>query len=145
MFNPKASSKIFDPICLIVSVDDVNEALTIISSRPSSTCSPRVRPQWISVRSYLRWWRQHSFRRYLGSVLQWIRSGQPILNETFQQVNIYEMPFGSCADAGCMLNPFCFELCLTVVCSVSETGTYLGKYSFDTFTHLRGSINVLMP
>ncbi|KAG1850808.1 Aldehyde/histidinol dehydrogenase [Suillus subalutaceus] len=45
------------------------------------------------------------------------------LNETFAQVAVYEIPFGGQGQSGLY-------------------GSYLGKYSFDTFIHQRGYINV---
>ncbi|KIJ62365.1 hypothetical protein HYDPIDRAFT_114444 [Hydnomerulius pinastri MD-312] len=58
--------------------------------------------------------------------IQQTQSGQLIFQETFGQLAVPEIPFGGQGDSG--------------------YGAYLGKYSFDTFTHLRGSIDVpLIP
>ncbi|KAG2104376.1 Aldehyde/histidinol dehydrogenase [Suillus discolor] len=54
--------------------------------------------------------------------VQRTQSGQLIFNETFAQVAVYEIPFGGQGQSG--------------------YGSYLGKYTFDTFTHQRGYINV---
>ncbi|EKM49549.1 uncharacterized protein PHACADRAFT_153983 [Phanerochaete carnosa HHB-10118-sp] len=49
-------------------------------------------------------------------------SGSLVLNDTLIQLAIYEMPFGGIGASG--------------------YGSYFGKYSFDTFTHCRGYIDV---
>ncbi|KAI0646628.1 aldehyde dehydrogenase [Trametes meyenii] len=49
--------------------------------------------------------------------LQETRSGQLVLNDVVMQLCVHEMPFGGQGESGC-------------------------KWTFDTFTHLRGSINV---
>jgi aldehyde dehydrogenase (NAD+) len=54
--------------------------------------------------------------------IQKTRSGQITFNDTFQQLAVHEIPFGGCGESG--------------------YGSYFGKYTFDTFTHFRGSINV---
>ncbi|KAH7886563.1 Aldehyde/histidinol dehydrogenase [Phlebopus sp. FC_14] len=54
--------------------------------------------------------------------VQRTQSGSLIFNETFGQLAVYEIPFGGQGDSG--------------------YGAYLGKHSFDTFTHFRGSIDV---
>jgi aldehyde dehydrogenase (NAD+) len=98
--------EIFGPILPIVPVDDVNAALSVIRSLPT--------PLVVYI------FTENETTKDL--FLQKTRSGQLILNDTFQQVGIHEMPFGGCGESG--------------------YGSYLGKYSFDTFTNLRGSINV---
>jgi len=101
--------EIFGPILAILPVDDVNEAIRIIRGRPT--------PLAIYI------FTENNATTDL--FIKKTRSGQLILNDTFQQVGVYEMPFGGCGESG--------------------YGSYLGKYSFDTFTHLRGSINVPLP
>ncbi|KZP20523.1 aldehyde dehydrogenase [Athelia psychrophila] len=98
--------EIFGPIMSIVPVDDVNEAIHVIRSLPS--------PLVIYLFS------ESAETKNL--FLQRTRSGSLILNDTFSQLSVTEMPFGGCGDSG--------------------YGQYFGKYSFDTFTHLRSSSNV---
>ncbi|KZV89019.1 aldehyde dehydrogenase [Exidia glandulosa HHB12029] len=50
------------------------------------------------------------------------QSGSFVLNDTFTQLVVHEIPFGGQGDSG--------------------YGAYQGKRSFDTFTHFRGFINV---
>lgn len=40
-------------------------------------------------------------------VVQRTQSGQLILNETFAQVAVYEIPFGGQGQSGCMLRSVC--------------------------------------
>lgn len=49
-------------------------------------------------------------------------SGTLVLNDTFSQLAVYEMPFGGQGNSG--------------------HGRWYGKYTFETFTHFRSYINV---
>ncbi|KZT24139.1 aldehyde dehydrogenase [Neolentinus lepideus HHB14362 ss-1] len=98
--------EIFGPILPVVPFDNMNQVYDIIRERPVPmviyvfTENDEVKNQFI----------QHT------------QSGQLVLNDTFGQLGVHEIPFGGLNDSG--------------------YGSYLGKYSFETFTHRRGYINV---
>ncbi|KAJ7909225.1 Aldehyde/histidinol dehydrogenase [Mycena leptocephala] len=98
--------EIFGPIIPIVPVDDVNEAIEIIRGRPS----PLV--------IYVFTDSEETKNKFLEST----SSGTLVLNDTFTQLGVYEMPFGGQGESG--------------------YGSYMGKSSFNTFVHRRSYINV---
>lgn len=104
--DPLMEEEIFGPILPIIPVANVDAAISHIQS--GST--PLV--------IYVFTENEETKNKFV----QRTQSGQLILNETFAQVAVYEIPFGGQGQSG--------------------YGSYLGKYSFDTFTHQRGYINV---
>ncbi|KAA1472621.1 aldehyde dehydrogenase [Dentipellis sp. KUC8613] len=98
--------EIYGPILALVPVDDVHHAARIIAERPTPlavylfTESDDVKNKF----------------------LERTASGTLVLNDTYQQLAVHEMPFGGQGESG--------------------YGAYLGKTSFDTFTHKRSYINV---
>jgi aldehyde dehydrogenase (NAD+) len=78
------------------------------------------------------------------TVVHKTRSGQLIMNDTFQQVGIYEIPFGGCGESGRKFHLFTAGTHIFDHDDHAD-GSYMGKHSFDSFTHLRGSINVPFP
>ncbi|KAL1743347.1 Aldehyde/histidinol dehydrogenase [Schizophyllum fasciatum] len=99
-------TEIFGPIMPILPVDDVDEAIKIIKSYAN--------PLVIHVFT--------ESEATKDKFLSQTRSGTLVLNDSFMQLGVYEMPFGGIGDSG--------------------YGSYLGKFSFDTFTHSRSYINV---
>ncbi|KAJ7733163.1 Aldehyde/histidinol dehydrogenase [Mycena metata] len=99
-------SEIFGPIIPIVPVEDVQEAMKIIRERP------------VPLVIYVFTNSDHTKDKFLAST----KSGTLVLNDTFVQLGVHEMPFGGQGDSG--------------------YGSYLGKFSFDTFVHRRSYINV---
>lgn len=106
MKDPLMGEEIFGPILPIIPVADVDAAISHIQLSPT--------PLVIYVFT--------ENEEIKNKFVQRTQSGQLILNETFAQVAVYEIPFGGQGESG--------------------YGSYLGKYSFDTFTHQRGYINV---
>lgn len=98
--------EIFGPILPIIPVANVDDAISHVRSGPT--------PLVIYVFTKNEETKNEFIRR--------TQSGQLILNETFGQVAVYEMPFGGQGDSG--------------------YGSYLGRYSFENFIHRRGYINV---
>ncbi|KAJ7114602.1 Aldehyde/histidinol dehydrogenase [Mycena crocata] len=96
----------FGPIIPLVPVDDLQAAIQIIRERPV--------PLVIHVFTDS----EETKNQFLNST----RSGTLVLNDTFIQLGVYEMPFGGHGESG--------------------YGSYLGKFSFDTFVHRRSYINV---
>ncbi|TFK50453.1 aldehyde dehydrogenase [Heliocybe sulcata] len=96
----------FGPILPIVPVEDVNEAIKIIRERPTALVV------YVFTES------EDTKEKFLGNT----SSGSLVLNDTFQQLAVHEMPFGGQGESG--------------------YGCCLGKYSFDTFCHKRSYINV---
>ncbi|KAJ6544108.1 Aldehyde/histidinol dehydrogenase [Mycena capillaripes] len=98
--------ELFGPIIPLVPVDDVHEAIQIIRGRPVPlviyvfTDSDETKNQFLESTS----------------------SGTLVLNDTFMQLGVHEMPFGGQGESG--------------------YGSYLGKFSFNTFVHRRSYINV---
>ena len=79
-------------------------------------------------------------------VIHKTRSGQITFNDTFQQLSTHEIPFGGCGESGCTCCPLCSPpSTLHDNFFFATDGAYFGKFSFDTFTHLRGSVNVPLP
>ncbi|KAF8172803.1 Aldehyde/histidinol dehydrogenase [Mycena galopus ATCC 62051] len=98
--------ELFGPIIPIVPVDDGHEAIQIIQGRP------------VPLVIYVFTDSEETKNKFLEST----SSGTLVLNDTFTQLGVYEMPFGGYGDSG--------------------YGSYLGKYSFDTFVHRRSYMNV---
>ncbi|KAJ6598007.1 Aldehyde/histidinol dehydrogenase [Mycena sp. CBHHK59/15] len=98
--------EIFGPIIPIVPVDDVQHAIQIIGGRST----PLV--------IYVFTENEAIKKEFLDST----RSGTLVLNDTFSQLGVHEMPFGGQGESG--------------------YGSYLGKFSFNTFVHRRSYINV---
>ncbi|KAJ7761766.1 Aldehyde/histidinol dehydrogenase [Mycena metata] len=98
--------EIFGPILPIVPVEDIQEAIKIIRERP------------VPLVIYVFTDSENTKDKFLTST----RSGTLVLNDTFVQLGVYEMPFGGQGNSG--------------------YGSYGGKFSFDTFTHRRSYINV---
>ncbi|KAJ7483272.1 Aldehyde/histidinol dehydrogenase [Mycena latifolia] len=98
--------ELFGPIIPIVPVDDINEAIQIIRERP------------VPLVIYVFTDSEDTKNTFLEST----RSGTLVLNDTFIQLGVHEMPFGGQGDSG--------------------YGSYLGKFSFNTFVHRRSFINV---
>lgn len=104
--DPLLKGEIFGPIMPIVPVDGLEEAIKIIKSYGT----PLV---------------MHVFTESMETrdkFLYGTQSGTLVLNDSFMQLGVYEMPFGGQGESG--------------------YGSYLGKYSFDTFTHQKSYINV---
>ncbi|EGN94583.1 hypothetical protein SERLA73DRAFT_188558 [Serpula lacrymans var. lacrymans S7.3] len=104
--DPLMGEEIFGPVLPIVPVEDIEEAITLIQRGPT----PLV--LYVFTDSEVT---KHKF-------VHRTQSGQLILNDTFAQLGVYEIPFGGQGDSG--------------------YGSYLGKHSFDAFTQRRGFINV---
>ncbi|KAJ7573939.1 Aldehyde/histidinol dehydrogenase [Mycena floridula] len=100
------ADELFGPLLPIVPVDSVEEAMKIINDRPT----PLV--------IYVFTDSEGTKQKFLHST----QSGTLVLNDTFVQLGVYEMPFGGQGESG--------------------YGSYLGKYSFETFIHRRSYINV---
>ncbi|KAJ6466021.1 Aldehyde/histidinol dehydrogenase [Mycena vitilis] len=98
--------EIFGPIVPIVPVNDMQEAIEIIRARPV----PLVIYVFTDSEDT-----KHKF-------LQSTASGTLVLNDTYVQLGVHEMPFGGQGESG--------------------YGAYLGKTSFETFVHRRSYINV---
>ncbi|KAJ7882834.1 Aldehyde/histidinol dehydrogenase [Mycena leptocephala] len=98
--------ELFGPIIPIVPVDDIHEAIQIIRGRP------------IPLVIYVFTDNEETKNKFLKST----RSGTLVLNDTFMQLSVHEMPFGGQGESG--------------------YGSYLGKFSFDTFVNRRSYINV---
>ncbi|KAF8582940.1 aldehyde dehydrogenase [Ramaria rubella] len=98
--------EIFGPILAIVPVDGIDEAIQIINTRP------------VPLVIYVFTDSESTKEQFLHQT----QSGTLTMNDTVQQLSIYEMPFGGNGDSG--------------------YGSYLGKYSFETFVHNRSYINV---
>lgn len=77
-------------------------------------------------------------------VIQRTQSGQLILNDTFGQLAVTEIPFGGQGESGCQSRIVWMSVDCTNVRAILADGSYLGKFSFDNFIHKRGSINVPM-
>ncbi|KAG1770322.1 Aldehyde/histidinol dehydrogenase [Suillus placidus] len=107
--DPLMEEEIFGPILPIIPVANVDAAISHIQSGQKTNV-------WITFHVSMH------VDQLCSKVVQRTQSGQLIINETFGQVAVYEMPFGGQGQSG--------------------YGSYLGKYSFDTFTHQRGYINV---
>ncbi|KAJ7141582.1 Aldehyde/histidinol dehydrogenase [Mycena filopes] len=99
-------SEIFGPITPIVPVRDMQQAIQIIRERP------------VPLVIYVFTNSEDTKEKFLTSTT----SGTLVLNDTFVQLGVHEMPFGGQGDSG--------------------YGSYLGKFSFDTFVHRRSFINV---
>ena len=79
-------------------------------------------------------------------VIHKTRSGQITFNDTFQQLSTHEIPFGGCGESGCMCCSYILHQASSMTTFFfAADGAYFGKFSFDTFTHLRGSVNVPLP
>jgi len=98
--------EIYGPILPIVPVDDIDHAVRVIAERPS----PLV--------LYVFTENEDVKKKFLERTA----SGTLVLNDTYQQLAVHEMPFGGQGESG--------------------YGAWLGKSSFDIFTHLRSYINV---
>ncbi|TFK55316.1 aldehyde dehydrogenase [Heliocybe sulcata] len=98
--------EIFGPILPIVPIDNITEAYKIIGARPV--------PLVIYVFT--------DREQFKDGFLEHTRSGQLVLNDTFFQLAVQEVPFGGLNDSG--------------------YGSYLGKHTFETFTHRRGYVNI---
>jgi len=96
----------FGPVLPIIAVEDLEDAIQILDSRntPLSlyvfTNSEKVKDDFLNRTN----------------------SGTLVLNDTFSQLAVYEMPFGGQGNSG--------------------HGRWYGKYTFETFTHFRSYINV---
>ncbi|THH01303.1 hypothetical protein EW026_g1395 [Hermanssonia centrifuga] len=104
--DPLMEEEIFGPILPIIEVENTEEAVQIVGDRPS--------PLVVYVFTDSEDLKQKFLDR--------TNSGTLVLNDTFMQLSVYEMPFGGHGDSG--------------------YGAYLGKRSFDTFTHERSYINI---
>ncbi|ETW75178.1 hypothetical protein HETIRDRAFT_330758 [Heterobasidion irregulare TC 32-1] len=104
--DPLMADEIYGPILALVPVDDIDHAIRIIAERPT--------PLVIYIFS-----QDESIR---DKFMDRTASGTIVLNDTYQQLAVHEMPFGGQGESG--------------------YGAYLGKTSFDTFTQLRGYIHV---
>ncbi|TFY73891.1 hypothetical protein EWM64_g10121 [Hericium alpestre] len=98
--------EIYGPILALVPVDDVDHAIRIIAER-NTPLAIYVFTEDESVKK---------------KFLERTASGTLVLNDTYQQLVVHEMPFGGQGESG--------------------YGAYLGKTSFTTFTHQRSYINV---
>ncbi|KAF7326639.1 Aldehyde dehydrogenase [Mycena venus] len=98
--------ELFGPIIPIVPIDDVDEAIQIIRGRP------------VPLVIYVFTDNEETKNKFLEST----SSGTLVLNDTFTQLGVHEMPFGGQGESG--------------------YGSYLGKFSFDTFVNRRSYINV---
>ncbi|KAJ7621736.1 Aldehyde/histidinol dehydrogenase [Mycena polygramma] len=98
--------EIFGPIVPIVPVDDMQGAIQIIRARP------------VPLVIYVFTDSEATKNEFLEST----SSGTLVLNDTYVQLGVHEMPFGGQGESG--------------------YGSYLGKFSFDTFVHRRSYINV---
>lgn len=96
----------FGPVLPIVAVEDLEDAIRILESRNTPlalyvfTTSEKVKQNFLNRTN----------------------SGTLVLNDTYSQLAVHEMPFGGQGDSG--------------------HGRWYGKYSFETFTHFRSFINV---
>ncbi|EGN94472.1 hypothetical protein SERLA73DRAFT_62345, partial [Serpula lacrymans var. lacrymans S7.3] len=106
LLDPLMEQEIFGPVIPIVPVDDIESAITHIQAGP------------IPLVLYIFTNSDETKEKFVHRT----QSGQLILNDTFAQLGVYEIPFGGQGDSG--------------------YGAYFGKHSFDAFTQRRGSINV---
>ncbi|KAJ7708723.1 Aldehyde/histidinol dehydrogenase [Mycena rosella] len=104
--DPLMEDELFGPIIPLVPVDDVHEAIQIIRGRP------------VPLVIYVFTDSEDTKNKFLEST----SSGTLVLNDTFMQLGVHEMPFGGQGESG--------------------YGSYLGKFSFDTFVNRRSYINV---
>lgn len=100
------SEEIFGPAIPIIEVEDVDEAVQVVSDRPY----PLVVYAFTNSK-------ETEEKIFAGT-----NSGTLVLNDTQMQLAVYEMPFGGHGESG--------------------YGGYMGKHSFDIFTHRRSYINV---
>ncbi|KAL1743350.1 Aldehyde/histidinol dehydrogenase [Schizophyllum fasciatum] len=98
--------EIFGPIMPIVPVDNVDEAIKIMKTY----ATPLV--VYVFTES------EETKEKFLYGT----RSGTLVLNDTFMQLSVHEMPFSGLGDSG--------------------FGSFTSKYGFETFTHQRSYINV---
>ncbi|PSR73048.1 hypothetical protein PHLCEN_2v11089, partial [Hermanssonia centrifuga] len=104
--DPLMEEEIFGPILPIIEVENTEEAVQIVGDRPS----PLVMYVFTDSEDLKQ------------KLLNRTNSGTLVLNDTFMQLSVHEMPFGGHGDSG--------------------YGAYFGKSSFDIFTHERSYINV---
>ncbi|KAL6301465.1 Aldehyde/histidinol dehydrogenase [Sparassis latifolia] len=98
--------EIFGPILPIITVEDLDDAIRILDS------------QNIPLALYAFTNSEQIKQKLLHST----NSGTLVLNDTYSQLAVYEMPFGGQGNSG--------------------HGRWYGKHAFETFTHLRSYINV---
>ncbi|KAI0030907.1 aldehyde dehydrogenase [Vararia minispora EC-137] len=98
--------EIFGPVLAVVPVDDVEHALRLIRAKPT--------PLAIYVYTESDALKQR--------FLETTESGTLVLNDTYQQLAVQEMPFGGKGDSG--------------------YGAWFGKDSFDIFVQRRSYVNV---
>lgn len=80
-------------------------------------------------------------------VLEKTASGTLVLNDTYQQLVVHEMPFGGSGESGCtstsqLILPYYSPNKYGSNSAPPPDGSYLGKSSFDTFTQLRSYVHV---
>ncbi|KAJ7310002.1 Aldehyde/histidinol dehydrogenase [Mycena albidolilacea] len=98
--------ELFGPIIPLVPIEGVDEAIQIIRGGP------------VPLVIYVFTDSEETKNKFVEST----SSGTLVLNDTFTQVGVHEMPFGGSGDSG--------------------YGSYLGKFSFNNFVNRRSFINV---
>ncbi|KAI0634741.1 aldehyde dehydrogenase [Trametes polyzona] len=98
--------EIFGPFLPIIAVDDIDDAIRVINSKPT--------PLVIYVFT--------NQQELKDKFLLRTQSGQLVFNDVVMQLAVHELPFGGQGESG--------------------YGMWVGKATFDTFTHSRGYINV---
>ncbi|KAJ6561217.1 Aldehyde/histidinol dehydrogenase [Mycena vulgaris] len=114
----------FGPLIPIVPVDDIHQAIQIIRERPVPLVI-YVFTDSEDTKAKCTLFLDTPFNHHLicsAPVLESTNSGTLVLNDTFMQLGVHEMPFGGQGDSG--------------------YGSYLGKFSFNTFVNRRSYINV---
>ncbi|KZV72462.1 aldehyde dehydrogenase [Peniophora sp. CONT] len=98
--------EIFGPIVPVLPIEDHDEAVRLINSLP------------IPLVVYLFSENDTVKQKFLTET----ESGTLVMNDTYQQLAIQQLPFGGKGDSG--------------------HGKYFGKYTFDLFTHIRSFVNI---
>jgi aldehyde dehydrogenase (NAD+) len=87
-------------------VGDVNEAIQIIRGRPIPLViyvftENKVTSDLCEHHHFIFSRDADTYKSFYFLVVRKTRSGQLIMNDTFQQVGVYELPFGGCGESGC--------------------------------------------
>ncbi|KAI9465743.1 NAD-aldehyde dehydrogenase [Lactarius psammicola] len=107
--------EIFGPVLPIIEVDDVDEAIEFINARYSN------RLIWVKSDHPLALYVFSSNSAFKSKVIENTQSGTVVINDTMIQAAAEGLPFGGIGPSG--------------------SGYISGKFSFDTFTHLRTTLD----
>ncbi|KAJ7658935.1 hypothetical protein B0H14DRAFT_2659256 [Mycena olivaceomarginata] len=117
-------SELFGPIIPLVPIEGVDEAIQIIRGGP------------VPLVIYVFTDSEETKNRFVEST----SSGTLVLNDTFTQVGVHEMPFGGSGDSGC--GRLFLPKHRTYIHPNILDGSYLGNSSFNNFVNRRSFINV---